>query len=481
MFVFGIQPRLAWGMNQDQDYGTEPLLPEWLTRRRLYRGWWVVLVGFFVLAVAARGQAPTLFAFDMEFGQLRPGEDFPQGVDAYLGLGAAVVVAIAIGYMVDRFTPIVVILPIVAGAAILALAAEISNNLWLKYVFWVVIIGALTGALLIGFAKVISSWFSSNRGKAFAVLLAAVMLAPVLPFPRIHRIAYWLLPYDFTRGVWPDTRMIQVHVIDIAVLLMIGIIPVYFVLRSRFRNNWSARREEFLLVKDSRQNDTGGLEPLRGDVSSPPLRRILFGRSYLLLVAASGLQATFLVLGQFYPGYWTSWHIVFPLRAVYSAFFINDQPGTAYLLGALILLFTGVLADRFGGRRVLIGAIVAQFASVIATGSGIGVVSDMAFAVAVGAGAGALSAASLLVLTEYWGTRHFAVLLGILASFAVGVHHLSSRLYWPAAYERDFWFPHELRGLFLLALLAIALVLVLLMKRPEYRDTSAESELQVAV
>ena len=451
--------------DSDRDW-FEDFLKRWANPKRIYRGWWVVLVGFFLLAVAARAQGGALFELEMEFRQLRTGtDDFPQAFDVHLGLVAAVIVAPIDGYAVDRFDPKVLILPILIGAATLSFVAEISDNLWLRYFAWVVIMAALAGALLIGFAKVVTSWFSRHRGKAFAGLLAGVMLAPALPFPSIQRVGYWLFPYDYSRGVWPDLRQFQL--VDAAVLFVVGSAVAYFVLRSRFRNNWSARRESVLLRDDQEPDEEEGPKIAPVDEPSPPLKSILFGRSYLLLIAASGLQASVLVLALFTPGYWTNWHIVFPLRKVYSALPFYDEPIAAYLLGALVLLGTGVLADRFGGRRVLIGTMVAQFACVMAAGSGNLVVDNLAFAIGVGAGAGGLSAAALIVLTEYWGTRHFGVLLGILASFAVGVHALVTRLYLPAMFERDFWPPYVFLFLISLALLALALVLILLMKRPQ--------------
>ena len=457
--------------DSDRDW-FEDFLKRWANPKRIYRGWWIVLVGFFLLAVAARAQVGALFGLWMELDRsiVRGGQEgFPSNADINLRIGMILILAPVVGFLVDRFGPAITILPIVVGAAIVFAAANFTGEIWLLYLAWLVIEGILAGSLLIGFAKAVIFLFSRNRGKALAVLLAGVTLAPLLPFIRFGRIGYWLFPYDYTRGVWPDVRGVpQVfQLIDIAILLAIGSILVYLVWRRRLLHRESTRGEGF-----STEHDLGAAVEQKPTVPpvpepSPPLRSILRSRSYLLLIAASGLQASVLVLALFTPGYWTNWHIVFPLRKVYSAFPFYDEPIAAYLLGALVLLGTGVLADRFGGRRVLIGTMVAQFACVVAAGSGNLVVDNLAFAIGVGAGAGGLSAAALIVLTEYWGTRHFGVLLGILASFAVGVHGLVTRLYLPAMFERDFWPPYVFLFLISLALLAIALVLILLMKRPQ--------------
>ena len=458
---------------QDRDYGTEPPHPEWPARRRLYRGWWVVLVGFFVLAVAARGQGVTFPQLVMEFRQLRPGEDSPQDFDIYLGLLVAVVMALVVGYAIDRFDASKVLIPIIAGVALFFFFAHISDHLWVRYFAWFVIMAFLTGALLIGFAKVAASWFRRHRGKAFAVLLAGVLLSPMLPIIRFERIMYWFLPYDFSQGVWPDTRggIYGISLIDVSVLLALGVIPAYFVLRRRFRNSWSARREGFLIIENHEPDEE---EPsvMQVDEETPTLKSILVSRPYLLLVIASGLQASLLVRGQFSIESGFSAQVAFPLREVYNSYPLSyGEPATPYVLGAFVLLLTGVLADRFDGRRVLLWAMAAQIASVIAMGSGNSFVSSMASAIIVGAGAGALSAATLLILTEYWGTRHFGVLLSILASFAVGLNELASQVFWSVMYGRTFWPSDFLLGLIVLALFAIAFRLILLIKRPHYGST----------
>ena len=284
-------------MRQDSNRETEPLLPEWLTRRRIYRGWWIVLVGFFLLAVAARAQVETGFTLqlELEMARTRAGQEaFPTYTDFYLLIGVTFIFAPVVGFLVDRFGPAAVTVPVMVGAAIVFAAAGFTDEIWLAYLAWLVIMGILAGAVLIGFAKAVIFLFSRNRGKALAVLLAGVTLAPLLPFIRFGRIGYWLFPYDYTRGVWPDVRGVpQVfQLIDIAILLAIGSILVYLLWRRRLLHRESTRGEGF-----STEHDLGVAVEQKPTVPpvpepSPPLRSILLSRSYLLLLAACGIQAS---------------------------------------------------------------------------------------------------------------------------------------------------------------------------------------------
>ena len=483
MFVFGARPRLACGMNeQDEDYGTEPLLPEWLTRRRLYRGWWVVILGFFLLAVSARAQVETGFALLMDLDRPRVvarQDGFPTNTEYYLLIVVILVLAPVVGLVVDRFGPIVVILPVMVGSAIAFATERIIDEFWLQRLTWMMLWGVLAGSLLIGFIKAVTSWFIRHRGIALAALLAGVMVAPAIPFPRIHSIAYWLIPYDYSRGVWPDTRMIQV--IDISILLVIGIIPAYFLLRSRFRNSWSARRESFILTDNQEADEEEEPNVAPVDSKSPPLKSTLMSRSYLLLLAASGLQASAIVLlPSVVRDFWAYSTLLSPLRVSVSLWPTGGALIYLPLTGIIVLLTTGVLADRFGGRRVVLGTIVTQLVCVIVLALGFEGWNILAFHVAIGAGVGVLCVSIVVLLFEYWGFKHFGLLLGTIASFTLGAYWLGSRIYYSAAMAMDSWFYGWL-PFTSMALLFFALVLILLIKRPQYRNATAESEPQVAV
>ena len=458
-------------MRQDSNRETEPLLPEWLTSR-LHRGWWVVVLGFFVLAVASRAQVETGFELLANLDRIRAAagqEGFPTNTEYYLIVGVVLVLAPVIGFLVDRFGPSAVVVPVMVGTSITFAAESIVDEFWLQQLTWLVLWGVLAGSLLIGFAGAVTSWITRNRGKALAVLFAGVMFAPAVPlvqFPRFYRIAYWLLPYDFRRGVWPDTLTVQV--IEISVLLVIGIIPAYFLLSSRFRDSWSDRRESSLFTKDQGVDEEEEPRVAPVDSNSLPLKSILMGRPYLLLLAASGLQASAIgLLPIAVHDFWAYSTLWSPLRVSQPLWPFGGGLISVPLTGVIVLLVSGVLVDRFGGRRVALGTIAIQLACLVVLALEIEPWNILAFHVAIGAGVGVLCVPIVVLLIEYWGSRHFGLLLGILASFTLGAFRLGSRIYYSAVIEADSWVNSGWLPYTLVAALAIALILILLMKRPQ--------------
>ncbi len=454
---------------QDRDYGAEQPRREWPARRRLYRGWWVVLVGFFALTIASRAQVDTGFDIlsSLERGRVRAGQEgFPTNTEYYLLIGVILVLAPVAGLLVDRFGPSAVIVPVMVGASVTLAFTGITGEIWLGQLTWLVLWGVLAGALLIGFVKAVTPWFLQNRGKALAVLLAGVMLAPVLPFPRIQRIAHWFLPYDFSRGVWPDFRMLQV--VDISVLLMIGIIPAYFVLRRRFRNSWSARREGLLLIEKDEPDEEEEPSVVPVDEETPTLKTIFLDRSYLLLVVASGLQASAIALLPLVgSGFWSYVTLPSPLRVSQSLWPFGIVPIDIAVTGAIVVLVSGILTDRFGGRRVALGTIVTQLICVGIVVLEIEGVNILAFAIAIGAGVGVLCVPIVFLIAEFAGTRHLGVFLGILASVTLGSYWLAREQYVSAAIESDFLIPYSWLPHINVVMLILALILIILMKRPQ--------------
>ncbi len=482
MFVFGIRPRLAWGMNeQDRDYRTEPLLPEWLTSRRLYRGWWVVLVGFFLLAVAIRAQTHTDLIFEMDRASTRAGSDaFPSAFDIYLFLSLAIIVAAIAGYAADRMRLVSAVIPIMSGAAVIFVAAELIEDNWVLYLAWLVIDGALAGALLIGFAKATTALFISNRGRALSALLAAVILATILPLPRIHRFLYWILPSDLARVVRPDVPGFQpLSLIDIAFLFVPGIILAYLLLRRLLANDVFAHSKGQFVSDDpevaKEQKPTVQITP----ESSLPLRSVLLNHPHLLLLLASACQTSAILLlprvligaglYSFSPHY-------FPARLAEGLWLFQEPQPEVVLVGVLAVVVTGVLVDLYGARRVVMGAMVTQLICVTAIYIGIGDWSTLALAVVIGTGAGILCVPIIVLQVEYWGIERFGLALGILAATSLGVFVLFRELLSFVTPETQ----SEVIPYVVVALLSIALLLVLLMKKPRDRTPSAENEPQVA-
>ena len=132
-------------MRQDSNLETEPLLPEWLTSR-LHRGWWVVVLGFFVLAVASRAQVETGFELLANLDRIRAAagqEGFPTNTEYYLIVGVVLVLAPVIGFLVDRFGPSAVVVPVMVGTSITFAAESIVDEFWLQQLTWLVLWGSL--------------------------------------------------------------------------------------------------------------------------------------------------------------------------------------------------------------------------------------------------------------------------------------------------------------------------------------------------
>ena len=470
--------------DSDRDW-FEDFLERWANPKRIYRGWWIVLVGFFLLAVAARAQVETGFTLqlELEMARTRAGQEaFPTYTDFYLLIGVTFIFAPVVGFLVDRFGPAAVTVPVMVGAAIVFAAAGFTDEIWLAYLAWLVIMGILAGAVLIGFAKAVIFLFSRNRGKALAVLLAGVTLAPLLPFIRFGRIGYWLFPYDYTRGVWPDVRGFSLNLTDIAILLAIGSILVYLLWRRRLLHRESTRGEGF-----STEHDLGAAVEQKPTVPpvpepSPPLRSILLSRSYLLLLAACGIQASAILALPNLPVVFVFQDLLsysqvfFPLRVSESWSPFGGVSAEAILLGVIVLLVSGVLTDRFGSRRVALGTIVMQLICVAILAFEIEGWSVLVFTMAIGVGVGILCVPIVALVAEYSGTRHFGLMLGILASTSLGGYALAAELvsYIPMEIQFDL-LPY-------ITLAMLALILILLMKRPQSAAPNppvAETEPQV--
>ncbi|MCY4575796.1 MAG: hypothetical protein OXC55_04250 [Chloroflexi bacterium] len=468
---------------QDEDYGTEPLLPEWLTRH-IHRGWLVVILGFFLLAVVTRLQDG--FYDGWQWGLRRDSDWFPRELEFYVLAGVTLALAPLIGYAVDRRGSLVIVMPMLIGSAIVFAASEFLEETWLLFLSWLLTMGVIGGVLLIAFAKSVTARFKQHRAKALAVLLAGVMLAPLVPMFRfqIHRVFYWLLPFDFTRGVWPDVREPHALVlIDVSVMLALGIIPAYLFLKHHPSDDSSGRREGLLDTEDVAEVDEQSSNA--GSIPEPaaPLRSILLSRSYLLVLAACALQAsTLFVLPSAIGIGFTMAHLAYAPVHNSLSMWPMDFPRMGIMLpGAAALFLTGVLADRLGSRKAILVGISLQLVFFLAAAIPIDGWSEVCFGIVAGTGVGALSAATLSLLSEYWGLKYFGLSLGLLASATLIGALIGAQLLPPSMYERDPLIPFIVLPLVILLLLAIALVLILLIKRPQYGNATAGSEPQVAV
>ena len=465
----------------------EDFLKRWTNPKHGYRGWWIVLAGFLLLAVVTRLQGGFYDAW--QWGLRRDADWFPGEFEFYVLAGVAFALAPLIGYAVDRRGSLVVVMPMLIGSVIVFAASEFLEETWLLFLSWLVTMGIIGGVLLIAFAKTVTARFKQHRAKALAVLLAGVMLAPLVPMFRFqfHRVVYWLLPYDFSRGVWPDVREPHAFaLIDVSVMLALAIIPAYLLLKRHPPDDSSVRREGIFVTEDAAKVDEQSSN--EGSVPEPiaPLRFILLSRSYLLVLAACAFQAsTLFVLPSVIGEGFTMSHMAYaPVHNSLSMWPLMDSPRMGIILpGAAALFLTGFLADRFGSRNALLVSISLQLVFFLAAAIPIDGWSEVCFGIVTGTGVGALSAATLSLLSEYWGLKYFGLTLGLLASATLIGALIGAELLPHSIYERDPLIPYLLLPLVILLLLTIALILVLLMKRPQPavpNPPMAEAEPQVA-
>jgi molybdopterin-containing oxidoreductase family membrane subunit len=115
-----------------------------------------------------------------------------------LGLGVIVVTGfVIIGFMINK------------GLGVTGLSRPVYWGLFITtFVFWVGISHA--GIMISAILRLTQAEWRRPVTRA-AELLTVFSLLTALFFPLIHagrpwRIAYWILPYDFARGIWPNIR-----------------------------------------------------------------------------------------------------------------------------------------------------------------------------------------------------------------------------------------------------------------------------------
>ena len=95
------------------------------------------------------------------------------------------------------------------GLGVTGLARPVYWGLFITtFVFWVGISHA--GIMISAILRLTQAEWRRPVTRA-AELLTVFSLLTALMFPLMHagrpwRIIYWLLPYDFSRGIWPDIR-----------------------------------------------------------------------------------------------------------------------------------------------------------------------------------------------------------------------------------------------------------------------------------
>lgn len=156
--------------------------------KRLYYGWIIVLIGFFILAT----NSLIIFGFGVLLKPLVAEFGWERGAlsGAFsIGMLIAGAMAILTGRLSDRYGPRILLT--VAGLSLgtgFLLMSQISS-LWQVYLVWGLFIGVAIGCSVAPINSTIPRWFSKKRGIAIAIPLTGFNVgAVIVPF-----LVQWLI------------------------------------------------------------------------------------------------------------------------------------------------------------------------------------------------------------------------------------------------------------------------------------------------
>lgn len=336
-----------------------------------YPGWRVALaasgcvfVGFASLLVYTFGVF--LKPVAAEFGWSR------EAVSAAFGFAALAVAACSppLGWLLDRYPARRIVIPCLAifGAGWASLAL-LTPHLWRLYAVFIVLGVVGNGTAHLSFVRVLSTWFHSKRGVAFAVLLtggaAGAMVLPAVA-QELIRAGGWRFAFAALGGM----------------TLLIGI-PLATRVRSR----------------------SASLRDITAAASGASVREGLRSRPFWVIVVVlfccsisqNGAIA----------------HLAAMLTdrgiAPQSAALAVSAMGLGALAGRLL---TGALIDRWFAPRVSFGLILLAAAGTWLLSGAHSVVAGVVSALCIGIGMGGEADVTPFLLSKYFGLRSFSVLYG---------------------------------------------------------------------
>ncbi len=429
-----------------------PLLP-----RNIHRGWWIVLAGAGILALMTIADS-NLAEFLFE----PPRGDAPRYL---LSIGAPILLLVLlplrplIGHMVDRRGPIgVVATALLIGGMAYVVLAIIGPN-WQSYGAAIVVGGVMVAVAQIALLTTVANLFVRHVGLAFAIALAGVSAA-----------TFWPVVFGGLLLLPLSTRFDGFGIVHLAIVLLVGGVLVALGLAIALgMRRWRPWGEEGwgsdAMVMDSpaASIDAEPDNQRRRQAVSLKLGTISSARSIYLYIGAAALSGT------------AATPFLFSLDVVVgvSATFL------ATLLSLPALVAVGALSDRFNRKLVVLAVLVILMTITIPSVLDLGRVVNSAAVGLLIAGFHARIPAILALQWDYFGKRHFGLLYGIQASASVLVAAIWHAL---TGFVVDvFGLGTAVFLVWSILPLAIAPVLILLMKRPQYVTPSAESEAQVAV
>ena len=443
--------------NTDDANPAPPQVP--LIRWPINRGWWIVLAGAGVLMLTAYANSNIAnYVFD------RPDSGgASSALPAAIGTAASLLFLLPfrplVGHFVDRRGPLVpVAAALLIGGFTYIVLAFIGPS-WPSYSAAILIGSVMTVTARIALLTTVANLFSRHLGKAFAVVLVGVSTATLLPGILIEVI---LLTVGFVIDF--DYRLIQFVIVALAggILCIAGLAFLYAMRRWPVWDRQGWQRGTNIL--DAPTPAPGEGSDVDANVEPEPLqlREILTSRSYYLYVAAITLYGSILwPLFVFATNPWTN-----VVATLFSA-----------ILTIPCLLIIGVLSDRFDRKLVVIAILAILLIGTLPLTLGLGTLAGVVPVVLVAVGVTAGTPAVLALQWDYFGRKHFGLLFGIQASVTALVSTI-----WPvlSSVVFDFYGSPIFELLSVILPLAIALIFILLMKRPQPAVGSGVAEAQAS-
>ena len=434
-----------------------------LIGRPIYYGWWIVLAGAGILMLTAYAHTNLAnFVFEPPRND-GISDTLPRAIGTAASLLLLLPFRPLVGHFVDRRGPLVpVTAALLIGGFTYIVLAFIGPS-WPSYNSAILVGGVVAVTAHIALLTTVANLFSRHLGVAFALAMVGVSAAALLPSIFIGGmlfIAGFVAIYEY------GPIHIAIVLFTGGTLCIAGLAFVY-VLR-RWPLDSSRRWNEEIPALDAPASATNELSDADATVEPAPLRlrEILASRSFFLYVAAIALQSS----------------IHWPLFVTVDSGWVNVSAALFSAIFVVPVLFvSGALSDRFNRKRVVMAILFLQLMVTLPLLSGLSGSTAVAIVFLGATGGGAGSPAVLALQWDYFGRRHFGVLFGIQSSVVALVSVIGPVL---AGFVFDV-FGEGPRFVFLWVILplAIALVLILLMKRPQPgvpNPPTAKAEPQVA-
>jgi MFS family permease len=412
----------------------------------IYYGWWIVAASFVGLSLC---QTPIAFLTLGIF--MKPLADaFGWGRGpislalSFCALTLAFVTPV-VGKLIDRFGVRRVMIPSMTGFGLLMASlywlTDFLAHFYAVY-FLLGIVGA--GANNVSYMRVISAWFSRNRGLALGIASAGVAFGQA----AASIVAQQLIDISGWRGAYLGLG---------ALVLVIGVPIVSLVIRDRPPE--TGQNPE--LADVSRTAGQAAGMSTREALSTPMLWAIV-AIAFLIAVSLHGIQI----------------HLV-PLltdRGVSADF----AAGGFTILAAVSIIFgrvgVGFLFDRFFAPRVSILAFAFPAFAMIALLLSNSALAALSFACMMGLGMGAESDVLGYLTGRYFGLRCFGQIYGyVFGAFMIGT------AIGPYLYGATYDWTHSYSIAISLSVLLIGVMCMILACLPRFPHFSRESEVAEGV